>query len=549
MVTSFAAPQQALDALDTTIISAVYIGGVTVDAISWNPRFGRQSPIATCTITMPLPRPSVVTDNAVVQCIGGHNDLAGTMFSGRIPQWRNAMSLRGNLLTITAVGWASLLTYKTPVHLIFDGPIPAHVVLDAVCSRYGIPAYRADPIYDPTGTILITLGGNPQIDEGKFIIKADTAPWQVLNSAYREFHHVIMDTPDGTVRPARMAGLPSGEPAITFTEGVHLMSASMDHDIRGIVNYPNIEGPTYEDQDGASVPIRAAPSTVTADSRIPVNGGVNRENTRSNLLVTQQMAEIVLQYRLLDESQPAEPVTWEAVAVPGVAPGDVVEVDCGTVEVDGRYWLTDLSITCSGGTLTADYDGWAGTGETAGVLDNSYEIPIQSAPIHLGDETLSHYAVPSPLAYRWIEDKKVHDKMWSFTIPDRATAVNVRGLHHGTNSQLIGGVNEDIEVTKWQVWEASVPASKYDTTGKDAPRPVASGNMPTVNEDLALRKNYKLLSNWAPFAVNLSRLDPGQYVLRLVAGVKAGPDDFEVREVVLEVWGTAEPAVIPQEVT
>lgn len=539
MVASFANPQSALDADDTNTISAVYINGVTVDAVSWNPKFGRQSPVATCTITIPLPRPSVVTDNAVVECIGGHNDLVGTLFSGRIPQWRNAMSLRGNLLTITAVGWASLLTYKTPVDLIFDGPIGAHLVLDSVCSRVGIPSYRADPIYDPTGAILIELGGNKQIDEGKFVIKADTSPWQVLNSAFREYHHFIMDTPDGTVIAARIAGPPTSEPTVTFTEGVHLMSASMDHDIRSIVNYPNIEGPTYEDPYGASVPIRAAPASVVADDRIPVNAGVNRENTRSSLLVTQQMAEIVLQYQLLDFSEPQEPVSWEAIAVPGVSPGDVVDVACDTVEANGRFWLTDLSITCNDGALTADYDGWAGTGEASAVLDNSYEVIIQTAPLHLGDEVLSHYAQPTPFGT---------SKTWPLTIPDRATAVNVRGKHHGSNSQLVGGVNTDLEVTKWQIWEASVPASQYDTTGTDAPRAVASGNMPIVNEDLALRKNYTLLSNWAPFAVNLSRLDPGDYVLRLVCGVKAGPDDLEVRDVYLQVYGTAEPVTIPQEV-
>ena len=72
--------------------------------------------------------------------------------------------------------------------------------------------------------------------------------------------------------------------------------------------------------------------------------------------------------------------------------------------------------------------------------------------------------------------------------------------------------------------------------------------MPIVNEDLRLRKNYNNLSNWAPFAVNLRSLDAGDYVLRLVSGVKEGPDDFEVRDVILEVFGIAEPAIIPEEV-
>jgi hypothetical protein len=133
------------------------------------------------------------------------------------------------------------------------------------------------------------------------------------------------------------------------------------------------------------------------------------------------------------------------------------------------------------------------------------------------------------------------DWTWDFTIDDRATAVNVRGLHHGTNSQLIGGVNTDIEVTKWEVW---LPGSDFDD---DEQRPERSGNMPIVDENLLQRLDYDDLDNWAPFAINLRNLDAGNYTLRLVSGVKAGPDDFEVRDVILEVYGVVEPVILPGE--
>ena len=42
-------------------------------------------------------------------------------------------------------------------------------------------------------------------------------------------------------------------------------------------------------------------------------------------------------------------------------------------------------------------------------------------------------------------------------------------------------------------------------------------------------------------------MDAGDYVLRLVCGTKAGKDDFEVRDVYLEVFGVAEPVIEPGE--
>lgn len=53
--------------------------------------------------------------------------------------------------------------------------------------------------------------------------------------------------------------------------------------------------------------------------------------------------------------------------------------------------------------------------------------------------------------------------------------------------------------------------------------------------------------NWVPGVVNLSRLDAGSYRLRLIAGVKNGRDDFEIRRIDLVVYGTKDPIVIPQE--
>jgi hypothetical protein len=533
---TFATPQDALDSRFTNPFATVYVGGVTVDAFAWDAQFDVDS-TATAKLTVALPRPAAIEPNAVVEIQGGHNGLVGTLFSGRIPAWRNSVTSRGLLCEVRPVGWTSLLAFRSRFDLVYDGPITIAALFDSLCARMGVPSYVADDVTDPTGTITITLGGNPQVNEGKVTIPANQTPLSFLRTACKPFGYRIYDTPSGVVRLSRVSGLPAGDPVVTFTEGVHPFSEESWYDISGIVNYPDIHGPTYEDEWGASIPIRAFPGTVEASSLIPVNEGVSYQDTRNSMLDTQQLAEVAMAVALIDGSEPDTPVSWNALAVPGISVGDAVVLDAETIDAAGAYWLTSMDINSSAG-LTAKYDGWAGAGEALPAGNNRTTQTIQTDPLHLGNEYEAHYAHPA------IQGTS---KTWNITIAERATAVNVRGLHHGTNSQLINGVNTDLEVTKWQVWLPEVPASKYDTTGTDAPRPEASGNMPIVNENLLQRLNYNLLSNWQPFAINLGRLEPGDYVLRLVSGVKAGPDDFEVRDVILETFGIAEPVVVPQE--
>ena len=92
MVAPFVTAQDALDALDTTTIASVFVGGTTVEYHDWSAQFGVDQGIATARFTMSLPRPANVVANAVVEIQGGHNDLVGTLFSGRIPRWSSSMT-------------------------------------------------------------------------------------------------------------------------------------------------------------------------------------------------------------------------------------------------------------------------------------------------------------------------------------------------------------------------------------------------------------------------------------------------------------------------
>lgn len=551
MALPLATPQAALDARTTDTRTMVLVGGVSVRCAGWDAQFGVNLQMATARVAIPLPRPALVEPNVEVVIEGGHDGLTGTLFHGRLPAWSHSMRERGDLLTIRPVGWCSLLAYRERFDLVYDGPIPLTTLFDSLCARRGVPSYAGDPVTDPTGTIEIMLGGNPQIDGGRIVIPASQSPLAWLNTAAQPWGYRVYDTLDGTVRLSRVSGQPAADPVVTFAEGVHLAGAESAYDIAGIVNYPEQIGPTYVDDLGGSVPIRAFPAAIPSSPLIPVNDGINYQSTRNSLFVTQQLAEIALAVAQIDGAAPSTPVRWEGVGVPGIDPGDIVALDSPTVERQGRYWLMGIDLRSpEGDGLLATYDGWAGGGVALPPGRDRERLLLQEAPIHLGDETLWHYAVPAPMAAPYAE--------WIITIPERATAVNVRGWHHGTNSQVLGGVQTDLEVTRWQRW---LPDADPAAEGA---RPEASGNMPVVAEELQLRvdpvtgggRYHRFVVEdgevvdpgwWKPFAVNLGRAEAGTYRFRLEAGIKGGRDDFEARSVWIEWYGVAEPVIVPGE--
>lgn len=510
----------------------VFVDNLSVGEESFDVQLGVDQGIATARFTIPLPLPLHVAPNAEVAIEIGHNNLSGQVFTGRIPSWDKAISIQGDIATVRAVGWASLLAYPDRFDLFYDGPITIAALFDSLCARRGVPSYRADAVTDVSGTVEIELGGNPHIDDGRVRIPAAQGYLSFLNNAVEPYGYRVYDTVEGVLL-TRISGLPTELVTLQFAEGVNVFSCRRSYDTTTIRNYWRVIGQTYEDEQGATVPIESIPESVTGDPLVPVNDGIHYEEFRSSLITSQQQANFIRQRLEIDHSTPHILSRWEAPAVPGIMPGQAVTLHAPSVGASDFLWLMSMDITSSPRGLTATYEGWQGSGSSLPTGNSKVEIDIQASPIHLGNETLSHYAHPVP-----------HDSVdwtWNITIDERATAVNVRGLHHGTNSQLIGGVNTDIEVTKWEVW---LPGSDFDD---DEQRPVRSGNMPIVDENLLEELDYDDLSNWAPFAINLRNLDAGNYVLRLVSGVKAGPDDFEVRDVILEVYGVVEPVVIPGE--
>jgi hypothetical protein len=549
-IPTFASTQEALDAPHTNTRQAVWVNDVltSVESYSTQHRVGR---MATATIVIPLRDASGnlvdishIVPNAEVEIQDGHNNLVGRRFWGRLPAWQRAFTSQGDLLTLYPVGWSSLLDYKERFDLIYTGPIKLSALFDSMCNRRGVPSYRADSVLDDTGTIEVQLGSNPYFEDGLVTIPASQSPLAWLNAAAEPFGYRVYDDLLGTVRLSRVAGEPSADPVVEFTESQNILDGVSEYDISNIVNYYEVEGVTYEDGIGRSIPIRAIPESVPADDLIPVNDGVSFQSYRSSLIVTQQLAEIVRRRLEIDNGEAQTPIKWASVAVPGVNPGDTVRVVSETLDADINLWVLGVDVQSgSDSGLVASYEGWIGGGEPLPAGVDLVTIPLQTSAIHLGDESPWWYAHPARNG-----NVSQTEHYWDFTIPKRATAVNVVFRVHGSNSQYIGGENTDLSVSKFELWRLPILDPEED-------RPHSSGSLPVLDENYAQRYRYATDdSKWSDGAIALRGFDEEEVDVRLklIAGenneANLGPiDDFEVKNVYVEVYGTVEPVIIPEE--
>lgn len=526
-VLSLSTPQAALNARMTDPVRTVYVDGVTV--LNMGVRHGhRVGRTATGTISTFLPRHPSIQPLATVEVQGGHNDLVGTQFSGYIPNWEGAITRLGNLLDVQLVGWSQLLHEPLREDLVFPGPVAADAVFVALCQMAGVPSSIAERAFYLDNVTPVMLGGNNAVDDGAYIIKALQSPLSQFARSVEPYRYFVTDFPNGAVVFHRVGGLPTGAPVVTFNEGLHLGTVRRGYNVRDVVNVWDVNGITYEDEYGGLVPIRSIADPDTVPPHPEIRGGYRYKLERNSDIVRQDQADAIRNWLEIEYSAASAPVRWSGVALPGVNPGDCVAVESETVEASGNLWLMGVDVDNNERGYTATYEGAAGAGEELpGIVDRT-TITIQDAPVHLGDETRSNYAVPIP------EDIV---KEWPFSLPEKVGVANLRGWGHGWNSQLIGGVQTDLEVTKWEVWLAGV-----DRTNKDN-RPESSGTMPIMNEEISANRPYGAgLTWWSQFAINLRTLEAGDYVLVLKCGQKAGYDDGEVQDVYLELYGLIEAA-------
>ena len=257
--------------------------------------------------------------------------------------------------------------------------------------------------------------------------------------------------------------------------------------------------------------------------------------------VSTGLADAVRNVHELNYSAPETVVTWHDEGRPDVQPGDVVHVTAPSIGIDADLWVlsTQHTFTDEDGFSTT-FTGWAGAGSALAAGNDCVNQLIFTDPVHIGDEYLSHYAVPSPSG-RTIS--------FDFTVEDNYTSLTAVCKAHGTNSYMLNGKNAESTVTRFEVWQFG--------------EKIGEGELPVLAENLAQAYPYDPAESvtfedgstrdpigyyyWSDLVIPITgSVEPGTATFKIISGYDSraslGPyDDCEFADVYLRQCGIGSP--------
>lgn len=488
--------------------------------------------VGTCSLVLPLPVPAHVVLNAVVEVIATMTNVAtgatesATIFQGqcRGPE-RSQLTIRGKTATLYAQGWLALMDLPHHEDVAFAGPISARAVIRGLFEdrAFGVadrPTFRVDNLVDSLDAT-ITLGGEDSSDDGQVRVPAGRSEsyFAFIKRLCELFGYAVYENA-GAPRVSRIFGTPSGTSVKTFTEGTESFEWEGATDLHDVVTWWEVRGASWRDEDGTETAIRSFPASVPASDDIPDPPDATRGDVADALLVTQTLADAVRNVREVEFGERRRLARWQVRGQPAAWVGKVVTLDAATVGLESDVWVysVDHDWSIDQGYATTFSGSFGGGSALPSGADVCVEEEVYTGPGHVGDETLSWYAVDAPTGT-------------TITVPftplDDYTSITLVGRHHGTNSQFIDSQNTDLTVSRFQLWQDSVQ--------------VGEGAMPVADENFALQLDYTNDANWIDFAVPIpGTLEGGVAAeLRIIAGVNPSlplstrTDDFEVKSVVL----------------
>lgn len=545
MTKNFASVSEALLADVKAMRLSVTIGGRTIRCFEAHTSHGVKQPIATCSLVIAAPLPSVVTLNTDLRVQAGYPGAARTIFVGRIPAHSAAINEQGKFATVTAVGYAALLDYPDAADLGFWGSISLKRIFQALCKRRKVPAYRSEEVLSTLGGV-IQLGGVSEIDGGTVIIPRDTSPLQWLTQKAELFGYAVFDTPVRVVQQ-RVSGMPTATSEASYEEGVNAYSFSRSTDTGPMVTYWEVKGARYTSNvDGRTVAIRSIPDVVPYAAELDPPG--YRKDTKQDAsLVTTALARAVRNVLEINQGAPSETTTWEVDGAPDRAPGDVVTVDSATCQCSGDRWLMrlDQSVIDTQGYY-ATMEGWTGTGTSLPAGHDCTSIAVGSGSYHVGDETLSYFADPTPDGTLLTPVDPVKAVIIAFTAPDEYSSLTFEAVAHSCNTHLSEEDDQDSTWSTWEIWQAPDPT--IAPTGDNAPTRRGSGDLPLLGDASAAPDYAGDDSLWSAIVIPVTgSLVAGDAELRLLSGHNPLPDpdgtydDYEVKDIVLRVCGVNQP--------
>jgi hypothetical protein len=528
--------------MGTTVVTRprvqCFVAGIWTQIEEFHGGWDVDSPIGQATLVLPMPLPAHVEENAVVEVIGTRGAESGRIFLGVIRGPDDyTFSLDGKTATLECEDFTYLLALAGTEDVAWQGPVAARTVLRGLFEERGFggagePGFVIDDVVDLDGAAIV-LGGVAEFDDGQVRLPALTSwlDWGV--DLCRLFGYRVYGTPQGLTRVSAVRGLPDAADSVrTYTEGLDGFSWRRSVDLHGIVGWWEAIGPCATDADGQEVCIRSFPASVPSNPDVPTPPGTDADRVQglTELLVTQALADLARNVWETDFGGRSILHEWTTDGQPLRRPGEVVTLDAPTVGSETSVWVTRMAhdFTLSEGWVTS-FTGWTGNGEALpSGSDVCVDIPLLTGPVHIGDEVVSWYAVPSPTGTTLV---------LPFTPAENLLSISIRGRHHGSNSQYIDGANTSLTVTRWQVWQSGSQ--------------LGEGAMPVSDENYALQLDYTNDANWSPFDVPV----PGTVVAgtaaeaRLVMGtnpdlpVGTQIDDAEFKDIVLSTCAQGSPTL------
>jgi hypothetical protein len=504
----------------------VLIDGIQTDVEAITVTHDVDTPIATGSITVRTPRPDHIQLGRPVRIDAGYDGQVFPIFRGHTQDDQANYDDGGSTLRVEIVGWANKLWYPQPTERKILGSVSLKDIFNAFCAAYGVPWYHADDTLMPNGANVF-FGGVPEIDDAYVVVKAGDKAGDVISRWARLYGYRLYDQPNGTIRLKKISGLPVGTPVANYVQGENVLSVGQRRTLDGVANMWEVYGAKYVAADNTDKVIKSIPASYINDYRMgPFGVTVGRISDPA--IVHDIRADWVRNVAEIDRSLPIFRWSWQTTGEPERMPGEVVTVTSPTVGGQQTpVWLMRVSHSITDRGWTTSMEGWAGSGtaQPAG-NDCTYQTLVGNGGFHLGNEYLWHYRRPNP-------DGLTKDI--PFTVPADYSTLAARGYAHGTNSfmQTTGST-----ASRFEIWQT------VDGTYKS----VASGELPSLAENLSKRLNYSIDSTWDTFAIPLrGSLKAGSAVLKIISGRDSAVgdyDDFEVRDLTLETCGVGTPAVI-----
>jgi hypothetical protein len=549
---TFASIDDAFTATALPVELWVRVGDVAIDATEASVSFGVDRAVGTCTVYCAGPRPASAEMNATIEIEMGYPGASARRFIGFIPSDESVVDDRGRLVRIEGVGWASRLTYPEYAGIEIEGPVSLKDAFRSLMALRSIPTYLSDDTTTTDGMTTVMLGGNDLIDSGHLWIDNRTDPLSWLQRIPPAYGYRVFDSPDGSVRMARVSGLAlpnDDETPPVFEEGVNCFRISHERNIRDMATYIEVKGARYTGEDGGTVEIRSIPDEVPYAAELDPPG--YRKHTVSlQDIVTDEQAEWVRNATEVDRAATFELISWEAPGRADLQPGNVVTIHAPTHGIAMTdYWLMSVDESVNDHGYIGRYSGWRGAGEALAAGNDCRTESVGGGTIHAGTETISYYRDPSPDSVRDPReaDRDAEDRRWvverAITVTDADySSLRLTGICHGTNSINNRTAITGSKVEVWQLEDPSLPES-----GSNEERRAGSMDLPTVNEEISKRRNYASSDRyWTPFSLPLpGTLKEGAATLVIVCGESddGEVDDFELDDLVLTYCGVGTPTL------